>query len=111
MRCKIKQAVTCLQIVSMIKQVTVVGAGTMGNGIAHVFAQNNFAVTLADINQVQLDKALATINKNLDRQLSKGTINEEQRKETLGNILTSSNIAESATKAQLVIEAATENIA
>ena len=93
----------------MIKQVTIVGAGTMGNGIAHVFAQNSFAVTLADINQAQLDKALANINKNLDRPLSKGTINDEQKAATLANITTSSVIAESVSNAELVVEAATEN--
>ena len=65
----------------MIKKVSVIGAGTMGNGIAHVFAQNNFEVNLIDVNAEQLEKALQTISKNLDRQIIKGSINEEQKKQ------------------------------
>ena len=93
----------------MIQQVAVIGAGIMGNGIAHVFAQNGFAVTLVDVNLVQLDKAMATITKNLDRQVAKGTITEEQKKQAISNIKTSSNMGEGVGHAQLVVEAATEN--
>ena len=90
--------------------VAVIGAGTMGNGIAHVFAQSGFKVSLVDVNPSQLQRALDTINKNLDRQLTKGTITEEQKKSTLANITVSSIIAEGVKDAQLVVEAATENI-
>jgi 3-hydroxybutyryl-CoA dehydrogenase len=90
--------------------VSVIGAGTMGNGIAHVFAQAGFKVTLVDVSLAQIDRALATISKNLDRQVSKGTITEEQKRITLGNISTSSNIIEGVKDAVLVVEAATENV-
>jgi 3-hydroxybutyryl-CoA dehydrogenase len=92
-----------------IKNVSVIGAGTMGNGIAHVFAQSGFAVNLIDVNPSQLQRALDTINKNLDRQVSKGTITEDQKKNTLANIKTLSNITEGVKGSQLVVEAATEN--
>ena len=82
----------------------------MGNGIAHVFAQADFKVKLVDVNPTQLQRALDTINKNLDRQLTKGSITEEQKKATLANITTSSVIAEGVKEAQLVVEAATENV-
>lgn len=91
-------------------RVSVIGAGTMGNGIAHVFAQTGFKVSLVDVNPSQLQRALDTINKNLDRQLSKGTITDEQKKNTLANITVSSIIAEGVKEADLVVEAATENI-
>lgn len=94
----------------MIKKVTVIGAGTMGNGIAHVFAQNGFNVQLADISAPQLEKALATIAKNLDRQVSKGTLTEADKEATLKNISTQTQIAEAVKDAGLVVEAATENI-
>ena len=93
----------------MIQNVSVIGAGTMGNGIAHVFAQSGFKVSLVDVNPSQLQRAMDTINKNLDRQLTKGTITDEQKKATLANITISSLIAEGIHEAQLVIEAATEN--
>ena len=93
----------------MIQQVSVIGAGTMGNGLAHVFAQNGFSVTLVDVQQVQLDKALATISKNLDRQVAKGSLTEDEKTKALGNILTSTTITEGVKTAQLVVEAATEN--
>ncbi|HEY6976986.1 MAG TPA: 3-hydroxybutyryl-CoA dehydrogenase [Chitinophagaceae bacterium] len=93
----------------MIQQVSVVGAGTMGNGIAHVFAQNGCVVTLIDVNITQLDKALQTITKNLDRQIVKGTLTEEQKQKALANIITVTDIAKGVQEAQLVIEAATEN--
>ena len=92
-----------------IKNVAVIGAGTMGNGIAHVFAQNGFAVSLIDVNAVQLEKALQTIAKNLDRQLSKSSITEEQKQNTIGNIKTFSDVAAGVQQAELVVEAATEN--
>jgi len=93
-----------------IKNVSVIGAGTMGNGIAHVFAQAGFKVNLVDVNASQLQRAMDTINKNLDRQLAKGTITEEQKKNTLANITTFSVVAEGVKEANLVVEAATENI-
>jgi 3-hydroxybutyryl-CoA dehydrogenase len=93
-----------------IKKVSVIGAGTMGNGIAHVFAQSGFAVTLIDVSAPQLEKALATIGKNIDRQIAKGTVTEEQKQTTLGNITTATSIAEGVKNAELVVEAATENI-
>ncbi len=93
-----------------IKNVSVIGAGTMGNGIAHVFAQSGFKVNLVDVNPSQLQRALDTINKNLDRQLSKAAITEDQKKSTLANISTFSVIAEGIKQADLVVEAATENI-
>lgn len=94
-----------------IKNISVIGAGTMGNGIAHVFAQNGFTVNLVDVNPSQLQRAMDTINKNLDRQLSKGSITEEQKKATLANITVTSIIAEGVKNAELVVEAATENVA
>jgi len=93
-----------------ITNVSVIGAGTMGNGIAHIFAQTGFKVNLVDVNPSQLQRAMDTINKNLDRQLSKGTISEEQKKSTLDNISISSVMAEGVKDAQLVVEAATENV-
>ena len=82
----------------------------MGNGIAHVFAQSGFAVTLIDVNPSQLQRAMDTIGKNLDRQLAKGTITEDQKKATLANIKVLSHIPEGVQYAELVVEAATENI-
>ena len=89
--------------------VTVIGAGTMGNGIAHVFAQKGFKVVLVDVQQAQLDKALQTIGKNLDRMISKGSITDAEKEETLNNIVTDSKISTGVSKADLVVEAATEN--
>ena len=94
----------------MIKNVSVIGAGTMGNGIAHVFAQSGFTVNLIDVNPSQLQRAMDTINKNLDRQLTKGSITEDQKKSTLANITIFSDIPEGVKKAELVVEAATENV-
>lgn len=93
-----------------MKNVSVIGAGTMGNGIAHVFAQAGFKVTIVDISLAQLDRAVITITKNLDRQLTKGTITEEQKKATLANISTQSNMIKGVSNAELVVEAATENV-
>jgi 3-hydroxybutyryl-CoA dehydrogenase len=92
-------------------KISVIGAGTMGNGIAHVFAQNGFAVNLIDVSQAQLNKAMETIGKNLDRQLSKGSITEEVKSITLKNILAMTSIAAGVKESDLVVEAATENIA
>ena len=89
--------------------VTVIGAGTMGNGIAHVFAQKGFKVVLVDVQQAQLDKALQTIGKNLDRMISKGSITDAEKEETLNNIVTDTKISTGVSKAELVVEAATEN--
>ncbi len=93
-----------------IKNITVIGAGTMGNGIAHVFAQSGFRVNLVDVNAAQLEKALQTISKNIDRQVSKGTQTEEQKKNTLANITTVTDFAAGVKEAALIVEAATENI-
>lgn len=93
-----------------MKEVAVIGAGTMGNGIAHVFAMNNYNVKLIDISQESLDKAMLTINKNLNRMLSKGQIEDQQVQSSLGNITTMTDIAEGVKTADLVIEAATENV-
>ncbi len=94
----------------MIKNVCVIGAGTMGNGIAHVFAQHGFSVTIIDVQQVQLDKALTTITKNLDRQVSKGSLTETEKESTLKNINTQTDLAAAVKNADLVVEAATENL-
>jgi len=93
-----------------IKNVTVIGAGTMGNGIAHLFAQSGFLVNLVDVNAAQLEKAIQTISKNIDRQISKGTITEEQKKNTIANISTVTDVAGGVKEADLIVEAATENI-
>lgn len=92
-----------------MKNISVIGAGTMGNGIAHVFAQKGFKVTLIDVSSPQLEKALATIAKNLDRQVAKEVITEAQKAETLANISTCNTVAEGVSNADLVVEAATEN--
>lgn len=92
-----------------IKTVTVVGSGTMGNGIAHVFAQNGYQVTLCDIKQEFLDRALNAIRGNLDRQLKKGTITEERKTKTLERIQPTLELQGAVQKADIVIEAATEN--
>lgn len=94
----------------MIKNVAVIGSGTMGNGIAHLFAQFNYKVNLIDINQTALDLALKTIAKNLDRQVAKGTLTDEQKNATLQNITTYTLISEGVATADLIVEAATENL-
>lgn len=93
-----------------INNVTVIGAGTMGNGIAHVFAQKGFKVVLVDVQQAQLDKALATIGKNLDRMVGKGTITTEEKDQTIANIDTNTLVSVGVSGADLVVEAATENV-
>jgi 3-hydroxybutyryl-CoA dehydrogenase len=92
-----------------IKNIAVIGAGTMGNGIADVFALNNFPVNLIDVSQPQLEKALSTIEKNLDRQLAKNTISTETKNTTLANIASFTSIERGVSQCDLVIEAATEN--
>lgn len=93
-----------------MKNITVIGSGTMGNGIAHTFAQCGYQVNLVDINEAALQKAIATITKNLDRQLQKGSITDEQKNATLQNISTSTDLANAAQNADLVVEAASENL-
>jgi 3-hydroxybutyryl-CoA dehydrogenase len=93
-----------------MKNIAVIGSGTMGNGIAHVFAQNGYNVALVDLSQESLNKALATISKNLDRIVAKGTLTEADKQKTLKNITTFTSMAEGVKNADLVVEAATENI-
>jgi 3-hydroxybutyryl-CoA dehydrogenase len=93
-----------------MKNIAVIGAGTMGNGIAHVIAQTGFNVSFIDISQAALDKGLATIGKNLDRMVAKGTITEEQKTQTLANITSTTDLKTGVSAADLVIEAATENV-
>ncbi|WP_162053006.1 3-hydroxybutyryl-CoA dehydrogenase [Pontibacter pamirensis] len=93
-----------------MKKIAVIGSGTMGNGIAHVFAQNGFPVSLIDISEEALQKAIGTISKNLDRIISKGNLTEEQKEQTLQNITTYTNMQEGVQDVDLVVEAATENV-
>jgi 3-hydroxybutyryl-CoA dehydrogenase len=93
-----------------MKHITVIGSGTMGNGIAHVFAQHGFSVSLVDISDKALEKAIATISKNLDRQVTKGTLTEAEKATTLSNIKTFTKLEEGAKNADLVVEAASENV-
>lgn len=92
-----------------IKNVVVVGAGTMGNGIAHTFAQNGYSTTMVDVKQEFLDRALQTIGGNLDRQVKKGILSAEEKAATLSHLKTSTNLSEICKTADFVIEAATEN--
>nr|WP_199075339.1 3-hydroxybutyryl-CoA dehydrogenase [Pedobacter sp. ASV19] len=93
-----------------MKNIAVIGSGTMGNGIAHTFAQFGYAVTLIDINNEALDRALATINKNLDRQVAKGTLTDAQKQATIHNITRSTDVKTGVSEADLIVEAATENL-
>jgi len=93
-----------------MKNIAVIGAGTMGNGIAHVFAQFGYRVNLIDVSQASLDKALATIGKNLDRQLAKEAITESEKQNILSNLTTFTSLVEGVKGVDLVVEAATENI-
>ena len=93
-----------------MEQVAVIGSGTMGNGIAHVFAQSGFKVNLVDISQDALNKALKTIEKNLDRMLAKDKIDEVTKTATLSNISTYTEMNTGVGTADLVVEAATENV-
>jgi 3-hydroxybutyryl-CoA dehydrogenase len=94
----------------LMKNISVIGSGTMGNGIAHVFAQHGYQVSLIDIDQDALDRALATIAKNLDRQVGKGLLTEDLKTEALAGITTFTEISEGVKSAELVVEAATENM-
>jgi 3-hydroxybutyryl-CoA dehydrogenase len=93
-----------------MNNISVIGAGTMGNGIAHVFAQKGYKVSLVDLNPDSLEKALATIGKNLDRQVKKELISEDDKASTLANISTFTSMDEGVAQADLVVEAATENV-
>lgn len=93
-----------------MKNIAVIGAGTMGNGIAHTFAQFGYNVQLIDISQDSLDKGIATISKNLDRMVAKERISEDDKNNTLNNITTYTSIKDGVQYASLVVEAATENI-
>ncbi len=93
-----------------MNKIAVIGAGTMGNGIAHVFAQYGFRVSLIDVSSDQLKKALATIVKNFDRQVNKGAVSAEQKESSLARISTFTDLQEGIGDAELVIEAATENV-
>ncbi len=93
-----------------MENIAVIGAGTMGNGIAHVFAQNGYKVNLIDISTEALDKAFKTIEKNLDRMLSKEKITTETKEKTLSNLHKITNLKEGVSDADLVVEAATENM-
>lgn len=93
-----------------MKNITVIGSGTMGNGIAHTFAQFGYQVNLVDINIDALGRAIATITKNLDRQVAKGLLTEEAKETTLANITTITDLQTGVENADLIVEAATENI-
>src|SRR5688500_6118255 len=93
----------------IFKQIAVIGSGTMGNGIAHIFTQKGFRVSLIDISPAALEKAMGTITQNLNRQIAKGTLTEKEKTSTLNNINIFSNLPEGVAQANLVIEAATEN--
>lgn len=93
-----------------MKNITVIGSGTMGNGIAHTFAQCGYSVNLVDISESALQKAIATITKNLDRQVQKGSITEEIKSATLKNISTHTDLTKAAPNSDLVVEAASENV-
>ncbi|MGY6742405.1 MAG: 3-hydroxyacyl-CoA dehydrogenase family protein [Cecembia sp.] len=93
-----------------MNNISVIGSGTMGNGIAHVFAQYGYKVSLVDVNQSALEKALATISRNMDRQVSKGLISEDDKNIAIGRIKTFHSLKEGVENADLVIEAATENL-
>ena len=93
-----------------MKNIAVIGAGTMGNGIAHVFAMNGYSVALVDVAEEALQKAVATIDKNLDRMVRKELLTEADKQSTLDNIRTSSDLPKAVADADLVVEAATERI-
>ena len=93
-----------------MKNIVVIGAGTMGNGIAHTFAQTGFTVNLVDLKKANLDRALQIISKNLDRIIAKGNMTDEQKANTLNNISTYTTLEECAAQADLIVEAASENL-
>lgn len=94
----------------MNKKIVIIGAGTMGNGIAHTFAQTGYQVNLVDVSQEALDRGLKTITSNLDRIIAKGNLTEEQKSATLNRISTFTQLEDAAKEADLIVEAATENI-
>ena len=93
-----------------MKIIAVIGAGTMGNGIAHTFAQSGFTVKLLDVSEKNIEKGMATIVANLDRMIAKGTISEDDKIKTIGNIITYTDLKDGVVGAELVVEAATENV-
>ena len=93
-----------------MKNITVIGAGTMGNGIAHTFAQSGFNVSLVDISQEAIDRGLTTIGKNLDRMIAKEKISDADKKQTLDNINSFTSVTDGVKNADLIVEAATENL-
>ena len=93
-----------------MKNIAVIGAGTMGNGIAHTFAQSGFNVKLIDLSEKSLDKGMATIASNLDRMVAKGSITEDDKHKTISNIVTYTDLQDGVVNCDLVVEAATENV-
>ncbi len=93
-----------------MKTIAVIGAGTMGNGIAHTFAQSGFAVKLVDVSEKSIEKGMATIAANLDRMVAKGSISEEQKHQTIANIITYTDLKDGVVGCDLIVEAATENV-
>ncbi len=93
-----------------MKTIAVIGAGTMGNGIAHTFAQSGFTVKLIDVSEKSLDKGMQTIATNLERMVAKGVISEEEKLQTIGNIITYTDLKDGVIGVDLVVEAATENV-
>jgi len=93
-----------------MNNIAVIGSGTMGNGIAHVFAQYGYKVSLIDISEDALKKAMATIDKNLSRQVEKGAITAEVKQKALSNLTTSTSVRDGIGQADLIVEAAIENL-
>ncbi|MFN9801342.1 MAG: 3-hydroxyacyl-CoA dehydrogenase family protein, partial [Bacteroidota bacterium] len=93
-----------------MKNVTVIGAGTMGNGIAHVFCQYGYHVNLVDVQAASLERAIQTISRNMDRQVTKGSLTAEAREAALSRLVTTTDLAAGVSQAELVVEAATENV-
>ena len=109
MRLKLRIKLLIVSKIQLMKNMAVIGAGTMGNGIAHSFAQSGYRVNLIDIDEIALNKALQTISKNLDRMLEKGVISNDQKTSTIKNITTYTDINKGVKNTSLVVEAATEN--
>ena len=109
MRLKLRIKLLIVSKIQLMKNMAVIGAGTMGNGIAHSFAQSGYRVNLIDIDEITLNKALQTISKNLDRMLEKGVISNDQKTSTIKNITTYTDINKGVENTSLVVEAATEN--
>ena len=109
MRLKLRIKLLIVSKIQLMKNMAVIGAGTMGNGIAQSFAQSGYRVNLIDIDEISLNKALQTISKNLDRMLEKGVISNDQKTSTIKNITTYTDINKGVENTSLVVEAATEN--